>query len=45
MAFFYDVLGWVVSCAVGGSVWETVARFFGLLAVLFVVVLFLVSPN
>lgn len=41
MTFFCDVLGWVVSCAVGGSVWETVARFFGLLAVLFVVVFFL----
>ena len=40
---FYDVLGWVVSFTVGDSVWETIARLFGLLAVVFLVVLFLVK--
>ena len=40
----YDVLGWVVSFTVGGSIWETIVRLLGLLAVVFIIVLFLVNP-
>lgn len=40
------LLWWLVSFAVGESIWETVVRLSGLLGALFVILLFLVgTPN